>query len=252
MDVLSEALRMIFDASSWSTSSGLGRSGSISSRLFEHLLLSGTALLAAAIPALALGIYIGHRRRFEFITVTIANLGRAIPSFAILALAFTATLRLGLSFEFWPGFVALFFLAIPPILTNAYVGVREVDDDMVEAARGMGLGGRQVLTRLQLPLAAPLIVGGLRTSAVQVIATATLAAITAGGGLGRYIVDGFARRDEALILAGAILVAVLAIMVEVLLGVLERRLQPTTISAVGKRSLPPEPSEPLHADAPAA
>jgi osmoprotectant transport system permease protein len=202
--------------------------------------------VAAAIPALAMGLYIGHKRRFEFVTVTMANLGRAVPSFAILALAFTATLRLGLSFEFWPGFVALFFLAIPPILTNAYVGVREVDADMVEAARGMGFGGRQVLFRLQLPLAAPLIVSGLRTSAVQVIATATLAAITAGGGLGRYIVDGFARRDRALILAGAILVALLAIFIEVALGALERGVHPRTTSAPrrGGRFALPEATEP--------
>lgn len=227
---MNDALELLFDASNWSSGEGLSRSGAILVRLWEHLLLSGSALLAAAIPALGFGLYIGHRRRFEFAVVTLANLGRAIPSFAILALAFTAALRWGVSFEFWPGFAALFFLAIPPILTNAYVGVREVDADDVEAARGMGLSGWQILSRLQLPLAAPLIVAGLRTAAVQVVATATLAALLAGGGLGRYIVDGFARRDNPLILAGAILVAVLAIVVELALGALERRVRPRMLS----------------------
>lgn len=230
MELISDALRLLFDTSNWVSGAGLGRSGGILRRLWEHLLLSGTALLTAAIPALGLGLYIGHKRRFEFAVVTLANLGRAIPSFAILALAFTAALRWGVSFEFWPGFAALFFLAIPPILTNAYVGIREVDADSVEAARGMGLSGRQILRRLQLPLAAPLIVAGLRTSAVQVVATATLAALLAGGGLGRYIVDGFARQDNPLILAGAILVAILAIGVELALGALERRVRPRTLS----------------------
>jgi osmoprotectant transport system permease protein len=196
----------------------------IPNRLLEHLYISVSSLLAAMIPAIPLGIYIGHKRRFEFVTVSIANLGRALPSFAILALAFPIALELGLGFEFWPAFVALFFLAIPPMLTNTYVGVREVDQDAIDAARGMGMSEGQILKSVKLPLAIPLIVAGIRTSTLQVIATATLAAVTGYGGLGRYIVDGFARgefaRDQ--VLAGAILVALLALVVELVLGVLER------------------------------
>ncbi|MGI8775122.1 MAG: ABC transporter permease [Actinomycetota bacterium] len=244
MEILTEALGLLFDPASWSPEVGLKSSGAISTRLLEHLVLCVSSLLAASVPALGLGIYIGHKRRFEFITVTVANLGRAVPSFAILALAFTAALRLRISFEFWPAFVALFFLAIPPLLTNAYVGVREVDRDTVEAARGMGMNGRQILVRLELPLALPLIVAGLRTSTVQVIATATLAAITAGGGLGRFIVDGFARNDRPLILAGAILVAALAVGAELALGFCEKAVRPRTRSERRTTARPIEPVQP--------
>jgi osmoprotectant transport system permease protein len=172
-------------------------SGAIPVRVLEHLQLTLSAVAAAMIPAVGLGIYIGHSRRFEFITITVANLGRALPSFAILAFFFPISLQLGLGLGFWPTFIALFFLAIPPILTNAYVGIKEVDRDAVESATGMGMSGTEVLRSIEIPLAMPLIITGIRTSAVQVIATATLAALVAGGGLGRYIVDGFAVGDTA-------------------------------------------------------
>lgn len=220
MGVLGDALSLLFDPANWTGE--LRDSGGILVRLWQHTYLSVTSVLTALVIALPIGLYIGHRRRFEFITVSVANIGRALPSFAVLALAFTAALRLQISFEFWPAFVALTVLAIPPVVTNTYVGLKEVDADVVEAARGMGMSGGEVLRSVELPLALPLILAGVKTSLVQVIATATLAAVTAGPGLGRYIVNGFARQDHPLILAGAILVALLAIAAEVGLGFAER------------------------------
>lgn len=243
MSVVQEVLTWFSEADSWSGSNG------IPTRVGEHLILTGTALLLAAPVAVVLGLYIGHTRKAEFLTVTIANLGRAIPSFAILAFVFPITLRLGWGLGFWPTVIALFFLAIPPILTNTYVGVKEVDQDTLEAARGMGMSGRQILTGIEIPLAARLIVSGLRTSAVQVVATATLGAVIASGGLGRYIVDGFAYgtfgangvEGRQMVVGGAILVAVLALITEIGFGVLERAMVPHGVS--DRRPLIPGPEE---------
>lgn len=198
--------------------------GDIPTRLWEHVRLSGTSVLGASVIGLPIGLYIGHLRRFEFVAVTAANLGRAIPSFAILSLALPLSIQFGLGLGFWPTFVALFLLAIPPILTNTYVGVKEVDADTIEASRGMGMTGGQVLRRVRLPLAMPLIVAGIRTSAVQVVATATLAALVAGGGLGTYIVFGFRAGDDGALLGGALLVALLAFATELGLGLVEKAL----------------------------
>jgi osmoprotectant transport system permease protein len=208
-------------------------SGSIPVRLLQHVELSSAAVIAAMVPAVLLGLYIGHTRRFEFVTVTIANLGRALPSFAILALFFPIQLQLGLGLGPWATLAALFLLAIPPILTNTYVGVKEVDADAVEAAKGMGLSGGEILRSLELPLAAPLIVAGIRTSTVQVIATATLSALIAGGGLGRFITDGLSLgldQGGGQVIGGALLVALLAIAAELGLGAVERWARPRTIS----------------------
>lgn len=243
VSVLQEAISWLSDPTTWAGSNG------IPTRMKEHLMLTGTALLVAAPVAIALGLFIGHTRKAEFLTVTIANLGRAIPSFAILAFVFPITLRLGWGLGFWPTVIALFFLAIPPILTNTYVGVKEVDQDTLEAARGMGMSGRQILTDIEIPLAGRLIVSGLRTSAVQVVATATLGAVIASGGLGRYIVDGFAFgtfgpngvEGRQMVVGGAILVAALALITELSLGVLERMVVPRGIS--DRRPLLPGPEE---------
>ena len=216
MSVFDELVTWLTDPVNWSGFSG------VPIRLLEHLRISAISLLAAAAVALPLGVYIGHTRRGEVVAVSIANLGRAIPSFAILALAFPPALRLGLGLSDWPAIAALFLLGIPPILTNAYVGVRGVDPDTLEAARGMGMSGREMLRSIEVPLAAPLIVAGLRISAVQIVATATLGAVVAGGGLGRFIVDGFAQQNDGMTLAGALLVAALAILTELGFGLLER------------------------------
>jgi osmoprotectant transport system permease protein len=216
MSAFDELVTWLTDPINWSGFSG------IPIRVLEHVRISAISLLAAAVVALPLGLYIGHTRRGEVVAVSIANLGRAIPSFAILALAFPPALRLGLGLSDWPAIAALFLLGIPPILTNAYVGVRGVDPDTLEGARGMGMSGGETLRSIEIPLAAPLIVAGLRISAVQIVATATLGAVVAGGGLGRFIVDGFAQQNDGMTLAGALLVAVLAILTELGFGLLER------------------------------
>ena len=201
-------------------------SDAVQTRVLEHVELSGLALLVAAAIAVPIGLYLGHTGRFAFIAVNIANIGRAFPSLALLGLAipvasFLFGLRNGLGF--WPTFLALVPLAIPPMLTNAYVGVRGVDRDVIEAARGMGCSEPGILRRVEIPLALPFVLAGMRTSAVNVVATATLGAIVAGGGLGRYIVDGLGLQEYDRLFAGALLVALLAIIVEVAFGTFERR-----------------------------
>jgi len=216
----------------WITSHWSGSEG-VSARLVQHVELSLVSLAIALVIAVPVGLWVGHRRRFEFLAVSTANIGRAIPSFAVLVLVFVFMVNVwpGIAFGPGPTVVALTLLAIPPILTNTYVGVQSVDPDTVEAARGMGLREREVLTRLEIPLAAPLMMAGIRTAALQVIATATLAALVAGGGLGRFIVDGNAQQDYPQAISGAILVAALALLVEGLLALVERAVTPRTTSA---------------------
>jgi osmoprotectant transport system permease protein len=211
MDVADQALAWLTDPAHWQGSDG------IPIRLLEHLELCLAATALAILIALPLGLAIGHTGRGGLLVVSIANLGRAIPSLALLV-AFLPILGLG----FRTTLVALILLAIPPIVTNAYAGIREVDRDLVEAARGMGMRPRQVLWQVELPAALPIILAGIRTAAVQVIATATLGAIIAGGGLGRYIVDGFALQDFGRLVGGALLVALLAIVTELFFAGLER------------------------------
>ncbi len=199
----------------------------IEATIVRHLQLSFVPVAAAIALAVPLGLFIGHTRRFVFVTVTLANLGRAIPSFAILSLALILVIRIGADdFGFWATFFALFFLSLPPIVVNTYTGVNNVDDDLVESAVGQGLSGRQVLAQVEIPLAAPLVVAGIRTAAVQSVATATLAALVAGGGLGDPIVLGFRAGDDASLVGGALLVAVLAIATEAAFALLQRLLLP--------------------------
>ena len=198
----------------------------VQTRILEHLEVSGLAVLVGLLVALPVGLYLGHTGRFAFVAVNVANIGRAIPSLAAIALAIPiAGTLLGVQhgLGFWPTFIALIPLAIPPILTNAYVAVRGVDRDVIESARGMGVSEAGILRRIELPLALPLILAGIRTAAVNVIATATLGALVAFGGLGRYIVDGLALQEYDRLFAGALLVALLAIGVEVALSTFERR-----------------------------
>jgi osmoprotectant transport system permease protein len=228
----------LFDPTNWSGSTG------IPDRVLQHLQLSFSGVALALLVAIPVGMAIGHTRRAEFLVVSVANLGRAIPSFAILTVVYQFMLNYkataSLAFGYWPTVVALFLLAIPPILTNTYVGIQTVDLDTVEAARGMGLTGRQILFRLETPLAMPLIVAGTRTAAVQVVATATLSALIGGGGLGRFIIDGFSQGNDAMAAGGAVLVAVLAILTELTFGLLNRVVRPRTSSA--RRGPAPEPA----------
>ena len=208
---------MIRDLVGWfATTEGIGRS------VVDHLVLSFTPVMAAALLTLPVGLYIGHRRRFELLAVGLANLGRAVPTFGILALVLPLSIRFGWGLGFWPTFVALFFLALPPILTNTYVGVRDVEPEIVESGRGMGLTELQIVRRIESPLALPLILAGLRVAALQSIATATIASLVAGPGLGQYIFLGFRARDNGSLLGGAILVAVLAVLTEAAFGLLTK------------------------------
>ena len=219
----------------------------IPTRVLEHVEISLIALALSLAVALPVGMLIGHTRRGRFLAVSVANVGRALPSFAIISLVYLLVLQVKpkASFGFTPAVVALFLLAIPPILTNTYVGIQGVDADTVEAARGMGLRERQVLFGLELPLAAPLIVAGIRTAAVQVVATATLAAAFGGGGLGRYIIDGLAVQDDIQVLGGAVLVALLAILTELVFAGLERLSTPRFASRRRRGALEPE-SQPVY------
>jgi osmoprotectant transport system permease protein len=201
-------------------------SDGIPTRLAEHLLLSAVAVLAATALALPLGVTLGHFRKGGFVAMNMANVGRALPSMALLALALPLAFALNLGLGFWPTFLALVPLGLPPILTNSYVAVSEVDADIVDSARGMGMSSWQILWRAELPLAAPMIVDGIRNSAVAIVATATLGALVAGGGLGRYIVDGLQRQETPRILAGAVLVALMAIVTEYGLGLVQRMVTP--------------------------
>ena len=231
MNIVGEAFSFLTDGANWTGSGG------IPTRLWEHVQMSLIATALALIVALPVGLAIGHLRKGEFLASSIGNVGRALPSFGVLGLVFPFTLRyLPGSIGFAATLFALFLLAIPPILINTYVGVQGVDDDTLEAARGMGMDWRQVLVMLEIPLAVPLIVSGVRNAAVAVVATATLGAVVAWGGLGRFIIDGFAVRDHGQILAGAFLVALLAVMTELGLGALERALTPSGMKA--RRFLP--------------
>jgi osmoprotectant transport system permease protein len=227
---LLEGFRWIADGKHWAGNDGIWV------RLGEHVEVSLAAIVIAALVAIPIGLLVGHTRRAEFVAVQAANLGRAIPSLAILSLAYLVIIISvpTLAFGFLPTLIALVLLGIPPILVNTYVGIQAVDADTVEAARGMGMTGGQVLRRLEVPLAAPLIMTGLRLAAVTIVATATLAALIAGGTLGRYIVDGYANQQIPKVVAGAILIAALAITTEVLFGVLVRVTSPRTSS--GRRA----------------
>jgi osmoprotectant transport system permease protein len=216
MEFAQAVLAFLTDPTHWSGSDG------VPNRIAEHLLISAVTTAAAVALALPFGVLAGHTGRGGFVAVNVANLGRALPSLALLALMFPLALSLKLGFGFWPTFLALVPLGIPPILTNSYVAIREVDADVVESARGMGLREGQVLRQVELPIAAPLIIAGVRNAAVAIVATATLGALVAGGGLGRYIVDGIARQDYPRVFVGALLVALLSIAVEITFGAVER------------------------------
>ncbi|MEZ0236079.1 MAG: ABC transporter permease [Actinomycetota bacterium] len=230
---LLEGLQWLVDPANWSGVDG------IPARVWEHVQLSVIALVIASLIAVPIGLWIGHTRRGQFWTVQFANVGRSIPSLAILSIMFLIAVKEfpSLAFGFLPTIVALTLLGIPVILINTYVGIQQVDPDTVEAARGMGMSGRQVLWRLEVPMAMPLIMTGLRLAAVQIVATAGLAALIAGGGLGRYIVDGFALRENDKIVAGAILVAVLSLLTDLAFSLLAKATSPTLSSGSGKAPL---------------
>jgi osmoprotectant transport system permease protein len=216
VNVLSDALRWLNDPLNWQ-----GRAG-VPYLTYEHLYISFLAVLCASLVALPAAAWMGHTRRGGSFAVVLTNLSRAIPTLALLTIFSTTAIGYGNRATI----VALAVFAVPPLFANAYVGVRDVDADVVESARGMGLSGRQVLRQVELPLALPLIAAGLRTATVQVVATATLAALVGGGGLGTIINLGFGIADYGQVFAGGVLVAALSVAVELSMGLLQRAVTP--------------------------
>lgn len=228
MGVLGDAWTWLATGSHWSGTSGVWH------RLGEHTYVSGVALALACAIALPVALYLGHLGRGGALAINISNVGRAVPVFAVLALFMVSPLR---NAGYVPTIIALVLFAVPPLLTNAYVGMREVDRAVVEAARGMGMSGRQLFVRVELPLAYPMIMTGLRSAAVQVVATATIAAMVGQGGLGRIITAGFNTYNTPQVVAGALLVALLALLVEGALLLLDRVIDPArAITAARSRS----------------
>ncbi len=242
--LMEEIVGFFLDPANWEGPRG------IPYRLFEHLQISGAAVLTATIIALPIGLFIGHTGRGANLAINLANIGRAVPSYAVLVMVLPVTLALApvvgyspaLGLVFLPIFISMTLLAIPPILVNAYAGLRSVDRDLIEAGRGMGLKEGQILRSIELPIASPVIIGGFRTATLQVIATATIGAILSGGGLGRLIFDGLNQglAGRASIYAGAILVTVLALGVDLALALLQRALVPRGLRAPARsaRSTP--------------
>ncbi len=200
--------------------------------LWRHVTLSAAALAIGTVIALLVAMLVSRSPLGAFIAINVGNVGRAVPSLAILALVFPLP---GFGFGFNTALVALTALAIPPILINASTALRQVSPQVIDAARGMGFSNRQILGRIRLPIAAPVIFAGIRTSAVQVVASATLATFVGGGGLGDLIVEGYSRGDNSIMLAGAFSVAALAIITELGFGGLERALTPKGLKVAQKR-----------------
>jgi osmoprotectant transport system permease protein len=231
MNFIGQVVQWFLDPSHWQGDAG------VLHRTLEHLGMSGLSVLTAALIALPVGIAIGHYGRGGILAINVSNIGRAVPSFAVLVIA-VQLFGIGAL----PAFIALVALAIPPMVTNSYIGMREVDPDVREAARGMGLRERAVLLRVELPIALPLIMAGVRTSAVNVVATATLAALVAWGGLGRFIVDGLGLQDYPMLFAGALMVAILSLIVEFSLAGVQRLSTPAGLRP-SKSSQKEGPSE---------
>lgn len=205
MTTLAEAWSWLTTSAHWHGPDGIW------SRLGQHLFLTVVCLLLSCLIALPVALVLGHLGKGGALAVNISNIGRAVPTFAVLVLLLITPIG---TYGQWSTIIALVLFAIPPLLTNAYVGMREVDPDVLRAARGMGMTGRQMLLRVELPLAMPLLLTGVRIATVQLVATATLAALAGGGGLGRIITAGFNLASTPQVVAGAVLVAVFALVAE--------------------------------------
>jgi len=230
--LVGDVLDWFADPASWQGENG------IVNRAVEHGLLTVTATLAAVLLGLPIALWLGHIGRGGLLAVNISNVGRAVPTFAVLL--FLAIGPIG-SAPFGPygraglaTLVALVLFALPPIITNAYTGMREVDRYTVEAARGMGMTGVQLLRSVELPLAMPLVIAGIRLAVVQVWATATIAALVAGPGLGRIVTLGFVRQDIAQVVGAALIIAVIALLLEVGMAGLQKGLDPVARARRGR------------------
>ncbi|MFD7436133.1 ABC transporter permease [Streptomyces sp. NPDC059861] len=213
MNTLTETWDWLTDPAHWSGADGIWQ------RLLQHLVLTVVCLIVSCLIALPVAVVLGHLGKGGALAVNISNVGRAVPTFAVLVLLLLTPVG---AWGEGPTVVALVLFAVPPLLTNAYVGMREVDRSTVQAARGMGMTGRQVMLRVEVPLASPMILNGMRVAAVQLVATATIAALAGGGGLGRIITAGFNLASTPMVVGGAVLVAVFALIVEGLFEIAER------------------------------
>jgi osmoprotectant transport system permease protein len=209
LDVFADAVRFIGDNADlmWA-------------KTVEHLVLSAAAVGVALVLAVPIGVGLGHLRRYSFVAISISNVGRALPTLAVIAV-----LVVFMPVGFTVVLISLVVLAVPPILTNAYVAVSEIDAETVEAARGMGMTERQILQRVELPLATPLLFSGVRTAVVFVVASATIAAIAGGGGLGDIIVNQASYGIEGVI-AASMLVAALAFACDAAVALVQRLVTP--------------------------
>lgn len=217
VNTLADAWAWLTHSAHWAGDDGIGH------RLLQHLVLTVVCLVISCLIALPVALVLGHLGKGGALAVNISNVGRAVPTFAVLVLLLLTPIG---SWGEGPTVVALVLFAVPPLLTNAYVGMREVDRGIVQAARGMGMTGRQMLFHVELPLSLPMVLTGVRIAAVQLVATATIAALAGGGGLGRIITAGFNLASTPMVVAGAILVAVFALLVEGVFELVER-LAPT-------------------------
>lgn len=211
------------DPANWTGPNG------IPTRTLQHIWISFAAMVIALVVALPLGLFLGHKRKGTLLASNVGNVGRAVPTLGVLIiLASIAAIGVG----DLAAILALAIFAIPPLLTNTFTGIAGVDDEVRDAAVGMGMGGAAVLWRVELPLAVPLVAAGIRTATVQVVATSSLAAVVGSGGLGRYVVDGFALQDTTLIVAGAILTAAISLAAEGAMALAQRSATPKGIRGV--------------------
>jgi osmoprotectant transport system permease protein len=215
------AFAWLADPAHWSGADG------IPNRLAEHIGYSALTLLIAAVIAIPIGLAIGHTGKFRGLAIGLSGALRAIPTLGLLVYLAVATLNLSIV----PPLIALTILAIPPLLAGAYSGVESVDPRTVDAARAVGMTEFQILTKVELPLSLPLVIGGIRSAALQVIATWTVAAILPVGGLGRYLIDGLALRRYDEMLAGSILVVALALVTDGLFAIVQRLVVPRGVTA---------------------
>ena len=236
--IVTDVAHWLSNSSHWSGPDG------VPARLREHLEYSLLALLIAAVIAIPLGLLIGHTRRGTFAVVAIANSFRALPTVGLLTFFYILLAPhihgTGNASYFIPSEIVLILLAIPSMLSNTYAGIDNVDPEVRDAAAGMGMRGSQVLWRVEVPNALPLIFSGVRSSFLQVIATATVTAYVGLGGLGRLLLDGLASQDYPQMASGAVLVAALALLVDLLLAVVQRYLVSRGITGRYSRSQIPQ------------
>jgi len=231
MSLLDNVFPFLTDGANWTGTFGIPH------RLQQHLVYIGIALAISIVIAVPVGLLIGHTGRGAFLAINIGNAARSLPTLGLLTLV-VLVVGIGLT----PVLVALVVLAVPPILTSTYAGIRAVDPAVTDAGRCMGMTEWRVLRGIELPLALPLMLAGLRSAVLQVVATATIAAYVALGGLGRFLIDGLANRDYREMVAGAVLVALLAIGLDLLLLGVQRLVVSPGIS--GRLAIGPAVAEP--------